>query len=65
MPVGKFWDFLSDDSGATAIEYALLATLCAVAIAGTFALLGDQLQALFNSGAGNTLDAQTEIMTGG
>jgi pilus assembly protein Flp/PilA len=40
--------FISDESGATAIEYGLIAALIAVAIIGAASLLGDQLIATFN-----------------
>ena len=46
-PIQKF---LSDESGATAIEYALLGTLIAVAIAGSFSVLGDSVANMFGSG---------------
>lgn len=38
-----------DTSGATAIEYGLLATLIAVAAITAMNSLGDQLQATFNT----------------
>jgi pilus assembly protein Flp/PilA len=38
-----------DESGATAIEYGLIAAGIAVVIIGAVALLGDQLQATFLS----------------
>ena len=44
--------FLRDETGATAIEYGLLAGLIAVALLGAFALLGDSLTALFGTGVG-------------
>ena len=44
--------FLRDETGATAIEYALLGVLIAVAIAASFAVLGDSLANLFGTGAG-------------
>ena len=37
---------LSDERGATAVEYGLLVGLIAVAIIATVTLLGDQLNAL-------------------
>lgn len=40
--------FLRDDSGATAIEYGLLAALIAVAIIGAVTALGTQLTTKFN-----------------
>ncbi len=51
--------FINDENGATAIEYGLIAALIAVAIVGTFAVLGNSLQGLFNSGASTTLANQS------
>ncbi|MGV8855741.1 MAG: Flp family type IVb pilin [Devosia sp.] len=53
----KIRTFLACESGATAIEYGLLVALIAVAIVGTFAVLGNSLQVLFDNGAASTLDA--------
>ena len=50
--------FLADQSGATAIEYGLLAALIAVAIIGTFTVLGNNLAELFDNGATEAIDAQ-------
>lgn len=41
--------FLKDDSGATAIEYGLLAALIAVAIIGAVTLLGSNLAKKFST----------------
>lgn len=41
----RFWN---DEEGATAIEYALIAGLIAVAIIGALTLLGDDIAALFD-----------------
>lgn len=35
-----FWDFVTDESGATAIEYAMLGSLIAMVILGTIVSLG-------------------------
>lgn len=40
-----------DERGATAVEYALIAGLIAVVIAGAVALLGTTVLGLFNSAA--------------
>ena len=48
--------FLRDTSAATAIEYALLGTLIAVALAATFALAGDMIGAMFGFGTGGPTD---------
>ena len=39
--------FLTDDSGATAIEYGLIAALIAVAIIGVLGTVGDKLTGVF------------------
>lgn len=44
---------LADQSGATAIEYGLLAALIAVACVGGMVALGSNLGTLFNNVAGN------------
>ena len=45
----KFLRFLQDDSGATAIEYGLIAALIAVAAIAAMQGLGGALQSTFNS----------------
>ncbi|MGH1571159.1 Flp family type IVb pilin [Methylobacterium sp. P31] len=45
--------FLADDSGATAIEYGMIAALIAVVIIGSLRLVGSQLTAKFSAVAGN------------
>ncbi len=40
-------NYMSDESGATAIEYGLIAAGIAVAIITAVALLGDSLEAMF------------------
>lgn len=44
--------FLRDEGGTTAIEYAVLGTVIAVALAGIFALLGDNVSNVFGTGTG-------------
>ena len=44
-----FARFVQDESGATAIEYGLIAALIAVGIIGAARLLGSQISATFNS----------------
>jgi pilus assembly protein Flp/PilA len=41
--------FASDESGATSIEYALIAVLVAVAIIGSVSALGTSLQSIFST----------------
>jgi pilus assembly protein Flp/PilA len=43
---------LSDETGASAVEYGLLVALIAAVIAGAVTLLGKNLEAVFNSVAG-------------
>jgi pilus assembly protein Flp/PilA len=44
--------FVSDESGATAIEYGLIAALIAVVIIGAVSLLGGNLKATFTAISG-------------
>jgi pilus assembly protein Flp/PilA len=48
--------FVADQSGATSIEYALIAVLVGIAIIGAVTALGDSLKAIFSSVA-TTLDS--------
>ena len=45
--------FVRDDSGATAIEYGLIASLIAVVIIGAAGALGTKLKGTFNNIANN------------
>lgn len=45
--------FVKDESGATAIEYGLIAALVSVAIIGVLTTLGTNLTTTFNSVANN------------
>jgi pilus assembly protein Flp/PilA len=45
--------FLSDESGATAIEYALLCALVATVIVAALTLAGSKLQNTFNEVSSN------------
>jgi len=45
--------FLDDDSGATAIEYGLIASLISIAIIAAVKVMGTNLSTKFNSVAGN------------
>jgi pilus assembly protein Flp/PilA len=49
----KFMQFVRDDSGATAIEYGLIAALIAVVIIGAVQLVGTSLSGTFQSVAGS------------
>jgi pilus assembly protein Flp/PilA len=44
-----FAQFVSDESGATAIEYGLIAALISVAIVAALTAVGGQLNTLFNT----------------
>jgi pilus assembly protein Flp/PilA len=44
-----FETFAKDESGATAIEYALIAAIISVAIVASLSNVGTALQGLFNS----------------
>ena len=44
----QFSRFLKDESGATAIEYGLIASLIAIAIIGGATALGSQMSNSFN-----------------
>ncbi len=44
-----FKKFLKDESGATAIEYGLIAALVAVAIVGALTTLGGSLNGVFGN----------------
>ena len=45
--------FVRDDSGATAIEYGLIAALVSVACIAVLGILGDRLNATFSTVANN------------
>ena len=59
----KIGSFFRDESGATAIEYALLGTLIAVVIAATFALLGTNLESLFNNAAADEIASKAGTLS--
>ena len=54
-----FHSFLSDDSGATAIEYGLIAALIAVAGITAMGSLGNSLKNTFNTISGKMNAANT------
>jgi len=49
--------FLGDENGVTAIEYALLGSLIAMAIVGSVTLLGGEVKELYDMVASKVLDA--------
>lgn len=54
--------FIGDDSGATAIEYALMAVLVGIAIIGSFTMVGNDLVSLFNNGTAEVIANQTATL---
>lgn len=61
-----FARFAKDESGATAIEYGLIAALIAVGIIAAATLLGGNLSNLFNGIAGQLdVDFPTDTPAGG
>ena len=54
--------FLSDESGATAIEYGLLAALIAVVIIAGASTLGGNINTLFNKNRHVHLDAVGHLL---
>jgi pilus assembly protein Flp/PilA len=46
-------EFLNDETGATAIEYGLIASLIALTIITATATLGNKLKTTFTEGANN------------
>ena len=51
--MNKLFAFLRDESGATAIEYGLIAGLIAVVIIGALTRLGTHIKTKFNAIADN------------
>ncbi len=49
QPDSMLMRLVLDDSGATAIEYGLIAALIAVAAIAAFSLVGTNLSSVFNS----------------
>ena len=49
-------NFVNDESGATAIEYSLIAALVSVAAVSALTLVGDSLETMFTT-VSTTLDA--------
>ena len=50
--------FIGDDSGATAIEYGLIAMLVCLAVIGSFMLVGNALINLYDNGTAELLAEQ-------
>jgi pilus assembly protein Flp/PilA len=47
--IANFSRFAKDDSGATAIEYGLIAALVSVAAIGALTAMGNSLSTMFNT----------------
>jgi pilus assembly protein Flp/PilA len=45
LSMGKFW---ADESGATALEYGLIATLIGMGLVVAFGMLSNEIDGLFN-----------------
>lgn len=58
--ITSFKKLIGNEEGATAIEYGLIAALIAVAIVGTLALIGPQLDTTFQ-----TVETSLENANGG
>ncbi|MBT3170094.1 MAG: Flp family type IVb pilin [Rhodospirillaceae bacterium] len=58
--MNKFFKFLKDKSGVTAIEYGLIAALVGVAIIGGVTLLGGGLNTMFTD-VNTTLTAASPV----
>jgi len=54
-----FASYLQDESGATAIEYGLIAALIAVGMIAGATAIGDQLNSRYDSVAGEVKDASS------
>lgn len=59
MSLVKLRTFIADERGATAIEYGLLGMLVAIAIIGSFAVLGNSVTSLWNTSTSNVIANQT------
>ncbi|AWI91686.1 Flp family type IVb pilin [Methylobacterium sp. DM1] len=55
-------NFISDESGATAIEYGMVATMVGIALVGIFSTFGDKLKVAFET-LGDGLNSQTAKLT--
>lgn len=53
-----FCSFINDESGATAIEYGLIAALVSVAAIAALGAMGDSLTNMFDTVAGELDNAQ-------
>jgi len=56
--------FLKNESGATAIEYGLIAALISVVIIGVITTVGSNLQGVFTTIGGGLVTANTSAAAG-
>jgi Flp pilus assembly pilin Flp len=59
-----FLNWLSSESGVTAVEYGLFAAGIALAIVGTFFSMGDSLELMFGTMSTALTDAASQIDIG-
>jgi Flp pilus assembly pilin Flp len=62
MPRQIIRRFFADQTGTTAIEYALIGTLIGVALLATFTVFGNAVGELFNTQAADTLKSASDNM---
>jgi pilus assembly protein Flp/PilA len=60
---GNLKSLLKDESGATAIEYGLIAALVSVAAIGALTAMGTSLDSLFNTVSTTLEDAEASVGT--
>jgi len=61
--IATFKQLIRDESGATAIEYGLIAALVSVAAIGALTTLGESLTTIFGVVSTNLSDAATQAQT--
>ncbi len=57
----RFKQFCGDESGATAIEYGLIAALVSVAAIGALTTMGESLESMFGTVSTALTDANSTI----
>ena len=65
VPKSIFERFVASEDGATAIEYALLGTLIAIALIASFTLVGNSVTNMFgtdSTGAAAAINTATETL---
>jgi pilus assembly protein Flp/PilA len=61
--IATFKQLIRDESGATAIEYGLIAALVSVAAIGALTTMGESLTTIFGVVSTNLSDAATQAQT--